>query len=69
MCVAQKKYPHKIFMRCFVLCLSDFSKEELVVLASTLAISISKEVSSDELAILATFFTILGDNLALLSLS
>lgn len=56
-------------MRCFILCLSDCSKEELVVLASTLAISIGKEVSSDELAILATFFTILGDNLALLSLS
>ena len=51
------------------MCLSDFSNEELVILSSTLAIAISKEFSSsDDLAILAAFFTALGDNLALLAL-
>ena len=55
-------------MRCFILCLSDFSNEELVALASTFAITISQKFSKDDLVILATFFTILGDNLALLSL-
>lgn len=64
-----KKFPHKIFMRCFILCLSEFSNEELVILSSTLAISISKEFTQEDLIILATFFTTLGDNLALLSLS
>ena len=36
--------------------LSDFSNEELVVLASTLAISIFKEFNKDDLAVLATFY-------------
>ncbi len=56
-------------MRCFILCLSEFSNEELVVLSSSLAIAISKDFSNDELVMLATFFTTLGDNLAILSLS
>ena len=50
------------------MCLSDFSNEDLVILSSTLAIAISKEFSSEDLLILATFFTTLGDNLALLGL-
>lgn len=51
------------------MCLSEFSKEELVAFASTLAIAISKEFSNiNDLIVLATFFTVLGDNLALLSL-
>ena len=50
------------------MCLSDFSNEELVDLSSTLAIAISKEFSSEDLLILAAFFTTLGDNLALLVL-
>ncbi len=48
------------------MCLSDFSNEELVVLSSTLAIAFSKEFSNEDLIILASFFTTLGDNLALL---
>ena len=56
-------------MRCFILCLSNFSYEELVVLSSTLAVTISKEISKEDLIIIATFFTTLGDDLALLSLS
>ena len=50
------------------MCLSDFSNEDLIVLSSTLAIAISKEFSNEDLLILATFFTTLGDNLALLTL-
>lgn len=50
------------------MCLSDFSNYELLAVANTLAIAISKDCSKEDLAILAAFFTILGDNLALLSL-
>ena len=51
------------------MCLSEFSKEDIVLLASTISIAISNEFSNnDDLVVLATFFTVLGDNLALLSL-
>ena len=50
------------------MCISDFSNCELVALSSSLAIAISNEFSKDDLAILAAFFTALGDNLAILSL-
>lgn len=50
------------------MCISDFSNCELVALASSLAISISKQISNEELIILSVFFTSLADNLALLSL-
>ncbi len=50
------------------MCISDFSNCELVALASSLSIAISNEFSKDDLVILATFFTALGDNLAILSL-
>ena len=50
------------------MCISDFSNCELVTLASTLAIAMSKEFSCQDLAILSVFFSALGDNLAILSL-
>ena len=50
------------------MCLSDFSNEDLIVLSSTLAIAISKEFTTEDLLLLAAFFTTLGDNLALLVL-
>lgn len=50
------------------MCISDFSKCELVTLASSLAIAISNQLSNEELILLAAFFTALGDNLAILSL-
>ena len=50
------------------MCISGFSNCELVALSSSLAIAISNEFSKDDLAILAAFFTALGDNLAILSL-
>ncbi len=49
------------------MCLSDFSNCELVALASTIAIALSKEFNREELAILSGFFSALGDNLAILS--
>lgn len=50
------------------MCLSDFSNQELVALSSTLSLSISKSFATEDLLILAAFFTTLGDNLALLAL-
>jgi hypothetical protein len=50
------------------LCISDFSNCELLALANTLSIAFSKELSKDDLLILSAFFTVLGDNLALLAL-
>lgn len=50
------------------MCISDFSNCELVALASTLSIAISKELTKEDLAVLSAFFNALGDNLAILSL-
>ena len=50
------------------MCISEFSNCELVALSSSLALAIRNEFSKDDLAILAAFFTALGDNLAILSL-
>ncbi len=49
------------------MCISDFSNCELVALASTISIAISKEFSKEDLAILSGFFSAIGDNLAILS--
>lgn len=49
------------------MCFSDLSSYNLVGLASSLAITISKNLSSDEIAILATFFTAFADNLAIIA--
>lgn len=45
------------------------NKDALLLLASLLSIQLSKGLNAEELAVLSAFFTILGDNLALLSLS
>lgn len=42
---------------------------ELIGLSSSLAIAISKDFNSDELGILASFFSAFGDNLAILSVT
>lgn len=49
------------------MCLFDLTPCELILLSASLAITFSKDFSKDELVILATFFTALGDNLAILS--
>lgn len=55
-------------MRGSYMCISDFSKFELIGLASSLSIAMSHQLSNNDIIVLSAFFTILGDNLALLSL-
>ena len=43
------------------------SGNELVLLASTIAILIAEKSSTDNISILATLFTAIGDNLALIA--
>lgn len=49
--------------------LNKLSGYEIVTLANIIASIISQNLTSDELAILAGFFTIIGDSLATLSLT
>lgn len=51
------------------MCISDFSPCELITLSSSLALAISNQFSTEDTAVLAAFFTTLGDNLALLDIS
>ena len=44
----------------------NLSGSNLIALASSIAILISEDLNSDEIGILAAFFTALGDNLALI---
>ncbi|WP_214659198.1 hypothetical protein [Candidatus Formimonas warabiya] len=46
--------------------LKNISNEELAILATIFAISISKDVAPDDVSILGDFFTIVGDVLSLL---
>lgn len=50
------------------MCISDFSNCELLAIANTLAIAINNEFSNDDVLVLATFFTVVGDSLALLAI-
>ena len=50
-------------------CLNNLNPCELVTLANIISVSLAQNLSSDELASLGGFFTILGDSLALLSVS
>lgn len=47
--------------------LTKLSGCELVALASIFAIFLSESLNNDELAVLATFFTTIGDNLAIIA--
>ena len=49
--------------------LSNLSGSNLIGLASSLAILISQNLTTDEIGLLAAFFTALGDNLALLAIN
>ena len=50
-------------------CFNDLKPCELVTLANIISITIAQNLNSVELAILAGFFTIIGDSLAALSIS
>lgn len=47
--------------------LEDMSPEQIVYLASTLAIAMSKNLSIDEMSLLSDFFSVLGDNLGMIA--
>ena len=49
------------------MCINNLSSCELIGLASSLAIFLGENLSSDEVNILAAFVTSLGDNLAILA--
>ena len=49
------------------MCFSDLSSCNLIGLASSLAITVGENLSSDETAILAAFFTAFADNLAIIA--
>ena len=47
--------------------LCAFSSLDYIVLASTLAVALGEELSSNDINILATFFAVLSDELALIA--
>lgn len=49
------------------MCFSNLSSCNLIALASSLAISVGENLTSDETAILAAFFTAFADNLAIIA--
>ena len=51
----------------FMSCLSNKSSCELVYLASSFAIALSKCLDCDEINILAAFLTTVGDNLSIIA--
>lgn len=49
------------------MCFSYLSSCNLIALASSLAITISENLNSNEVTILSTFFTAFADNLAIIA--
>lgn len=49
------------------MCFSELSSYNLIGLASSLAIAIGEDLTSDEAAVLAAFFTSFADNLAIIA--
>lgn len=49
------------------MCLNNLSGCDLIALSSSLSIILGENLSADETAILASFVTSLGDNLAILA--
>lgn len=50
-------------------CLNNLNGCEIVSLANIIAVSLSKNLTAEEMALLAGFFTIIGDSLATISLT
>ena len=48
-------------------CTSGPSGEALLVIAALVSFQLAQDRSNDELGVLAAFFTVLGDNLALIA--
>lgn len=49
--------------------LYELSGAELMVLANSISLCIAQDLNSEQISIISSFFTILGDNLALLALT
>ena len=49
------------------MCVSDLSSCNLIGLASSLAIAVGENLTSNEVAILGAFFTAFADNLAIIA--
>lgn len=49
------------------MCIKDLSSCELIALASSLAIFLGENLSTEEIEVLSVFFSSLGDNLAIIS--
>lgn len=49
------------------MCFSDLSSCNLIGLASSLAIAVGEDLTSDELSILSAFFNAFADNLAIIA--
>ena len=49
--------------------LSNLSGSNLIAFASSLAILISQDLTTDEIGLFAAFFSALGDNLAILAIN
>ena len=50
-------------------CLSDLSGCELILLANIVAIGLSQDMNTNEINLLSSFFTLVGDNLAAIAAS
>lgn len=49
------------------MCLNDLSSSNIIGLSSSLAILVGSDLTSNETALLATFFTSFADNLAIIA--
>ena len=49
------------------MCISELSGCDLIALSGSIAISISQNLTANEISTLAAFFTTFGDNLALIA--
>ncbi len=49
------------------MCFNNLSSCDLIGLSSSLSILLSEDLSTNEVSILAAFFTALGDNLAIIA--
>ena len=50
------------------MCLSNLSTCELLLLANDIALALSKDLNSDEIALLSAFLTSVADQLALIAI-
>lgn len=52
-----------------MLCLNDLNREEIIFLASSISLAISKDKSVEEIDLLGNFFSTIGQNLSTIAVS